>query len=105
MHLAARVCDWRERRAVRHDPLKAIMKFQVADFILRPLDVARGDRELAERSKGRLLIGSRRLIVGLAVTAVLAVASAVFAQRIWVGGPGRGYGGYPPKWAKPADFD
>jgi uncharacterized protein DUF4159 len=39
--------------------------------------------------------------------AVCAAASVVFAQRIWVGGPGRGYGGYgyPPKWAKASDFD
>src|SRR5262245_64262676 len=49
----------------------------------------------------------RRLLVTLMAIAVCAAASVVFAQRIWVGGPGRGYGGYgyPPKWAKPSDFD
>ena len=50
-------------------------------------------------------IRSRRLIGGLIVAAICSAASVAFAQRIWVGGPGRGYGGYPPKWAKPADFD
>jgi hypothetical protein len=48
---------------------------------------------------------SRRFIGALIVAAVCGGASVAFAQRIWVGGPGRGYGGYPPKWAKPADFD
>jgi hypothetical protein len=37
--------------------------------------------------------------------AILAVATAAFAQRIWVGGPTGGYGRYPPKWAKASDFD
>jgi hypothetical protein len=41
----------------------------------------------------------------MTAVAVLAAASAGFAQRIWVGGPGGGYGRYPPKWAKLADFD
>jgi hypothetical protein len=45
------------------------------------------------------------LIGALTVAAMCSAASVAFAQRIWVGGPGRGYGGYPPKWAKPADFD
>src|SRR5262245_55215943 len=49
----------------------------------------------------------RRLLITFTAVAVCAAASVVFAQRIWVGGPGRGYGayGYPPKWAKAADFD
>jgi uncharacterized protein DUF4159 len=49
----------------------------------------------------------RRLNVAIVAVVILAAASAVLAQRIWVGGPGRGYGGYgyPPKWAKPGDFD
>ena len=47
---------------------------------------------------------SRRLRTALcAVAAVIAVASAAFAQRIWVGG-GRFYR-EPPKWAKESDFD
>jgi uncharacterized protein DUF4159 len=52
-------------------------------------------------------ITRRRLLISIMVVAVCALASAVFAQRIWVGGPGRGYGGfgYPPKWAKASDFD
>jgi hypothetical protein len=37
--------------------------------------------------------------------AAVAAASAAFAQRIWVGGPGGGFNRVPPKWAKPADFD
>ena len=47
----------------------------------------------------------RRLLVTVMAIAVGAAASVAFAQRIWVGGPGRGYGGYPPKWAKASDFD
>ena len=49
----------------------------------------------------------RRWLVTLMALAVCVLASVAFAQRIWVGGPGRGYGGFgaPPKWAKAADFD
>jgi hypothetical protein len=48
----------------------------------------------------------RRLVSFAIAAALVAVASAAYAQRIWVGG-GR-FGGFsrvPPKWAKPADFD
>ena len=45
----------------------------------------------------------RRLVTALLVGVLITMASAVFAQRIWVGG-GRFYR-TPPKWATPADFD
>jgi Domain of unknown function (DUF4159) len=49
---------------------------------------------------------NRRAIVPLLVAAgVAAAAAVVFAQRIWVGGPGGGFNRVPPKWATPADFD
>jgi hypothetical protein len=50
---------------------------------------------------------NRKRVSWLVVAAIFAVASVALAQRIWVGGPGRGYGGYgyPPKWAKVSDFD
>jgi hypothetical protein len=44
-----------------------------------------------------------RLFAALTCAVALAVASAAFAQRIWVGG-GRFYR-VPPKWAKATDFD
>jgi hypothetical protein len=44
-----------------------------------------------------------RLFAALICAVVLAVASAAYAQRIWVGG-GRFYR-VPPKWAKTTDFD
>jgi hypothetical protein len=44
------------------------------------------------------------LLVGSVLVAALA-AGAAHAQRIWVGGPGGGYGRFPPKWAKQSDFD
>src|SRR5690349_17124770 len=47
----------------------------------------------------------RRWAGPLALALVVSAATAVYAQRIWVGGPGRGYGRYPPKWATAADFD
>jgi hypothetical protein len=49
----------------------------------------------------------KQLLIATACASLLAATSAAFAQRIWVGGPGRGYGGYgyPPKWAKSTDFD
>jgi hypothetical protein len=47
----------------------------------------------------------RRPVVALLFAAMVAAASAVFAQRIWVGGPGGGFNRVPPKWATPADFD
>jgi hypothetical protein len=47
----------------------------------------------------------RRPVAALLFAAVFAVASAAFAQRIWVGGPGGGFSRVPPKWATPADFD
>jgi len=46
---------------------------------------------------------SRRLFTALVVGVLVTVASAVFAQRIWVGG-GRFYR-TPPKMATPEDFD
>ena len=52
-----------------------------------------------------MALAPRKIVVGLVVAALLSVGAVVFAQRIWVGGPGRGYGGYPPKWAKASDFD
>jgi len=45
-----------------------------------------------------------RLLVGSVLVAALAAGGA-YAQRIWIGGPGGGYGRFPPKWAKHADFD
>src|SRR5215210_2686830 len=48
---------------------------------------------------------NRRGIVALLVAVGVAAASVVFAQRIWVGGPGGGFNRVPPKWATPADFD
>src|ERR1044072_7227043 len=48
---------------------------------------------------------AHRTLVGLIVAIGCLAASVALAQRIWVGGPGRGYGGYAPKFAKPADFD
>jgi uncharacterized protein DUF4159 len=47
----------------------------------------------------------RRPVAALLFAAVFAVASAGFAQRIWVGGPGGGFNRVPPKWATSADFD
>jgi hypothetical protein len=48
----------------------------------------------------------RRRLTAAFCAAIVVAATAAFAQRIWVGGPGRGYGyGFPPKWAKLADFD
>ena len=43
----------------------------------------------------------------LAVLLIVGLSSAVFAQRIWVGGPRGGFGGRfaPPKVATAADFD
>lgn len=48
----------------------------------------------------------RRLVTFATCAALLAVASAAYAQRIWTGG-GRfsGFGRTPPKWAKASDFD
>lgn len=46
---------------------------------------------------------TRRLLTALSVGVLLTVGSAVFAQRIWVGG-GRFYR-VPPKWATTRDFD
>ena len=46
---------------------------------------------------------SRTCAVALVCAGVLLLASAAFAQRIWVGG-GRFYR-YAPKWAKASDFD
>src|SRR5262245_28403512 len=48
--------------------------------------------------------GSRRVIAIAAVAAVLAAASLVFAQQIWVGGY-RGYGSGGARFAKMEDFD
>jgi len=48
---------------------------------------------------------SRPVLIVLATIIVMAAASLVLAQRIWVGGPGGGFNRVPPKWATPADFD
>ena len=44
---------------------------------------------------------------GGVVAAIIVTAGVAYAQRIWVGGGGFGFGGRrePPKWAKPANFD
>ena len=47
---------------------------------------------------------NRRIVVG-AVLAVLMAATTTFAQRGWGRGYGRGEGGIPPRFARPADFD
>ena len=50
-------------------------------------------------------MASPRRIAALLVALCITAASVVFAQRIWVGGPGGGFNRVPPKWATPADFD
>src|SRR5436190_19541031 len=50
-------------------------------------------------------MSSPRRIAAVCVAICVTTAAAVFAQRIWVGGPGGGFSRVPPKWATPADFD